>query len=250
MLTPVAPDERPRLKPLFEGFKGMHGVIDSVVEGVLGEAWADDPKQPQVAALNLDFFLLAGDPASPAAAVALSSLKPGDHVAVRDAWEGLLFDTVDTLQPYDRFGFSSPEHWDRGQLASMCDSLPNGFHLKQVDEDSVGEFEALADSLVYNFESPQDFLARGVGFGIWHDGRCIAGCSSYAISSRSIEFEIQTHPDYRRRGLALVTGSRMIEHCLDNGLEPCWDAAHEGSADLAEKLGFVDRRPYTAYRVG
>jgi GNAT superfamily N-acetyltransferase len=250
MLTPVPPAERALLKPLFEGFTGMHGVIDSVVEGVLGEAWADDLAQPRIAALNLDFFLVAGDHASPAAAVALSSLKPGDHVAVPDTWLDLLLDTVDTLQPYDRFGFSSPDRWDRGQLDSTRGALPDGFRLKRVDEHSVREFEALADSLVYNFESPQVFLARGVGFGIWHDGRCIAGCSSYAISSRSIEFEIQTHPDYRRRGLALVTGSRMIEHCLDNGLEPCWDAAHEGSADLAEKLGFVDRRPYTAYRVG
>jgi hypothetical protein len=42
----------------------------------------------------------------------------------------------------------------------------------------------------------------------------------------------------------------MIEHCLDNGLTPCWDAAHEGSALLAERLGFGKRRPYTAYRVG
>jgi hypothetical protein len=39
----------------------------------------------------------------------------------------------------------------------------------------------------------------------------------------------------------------MIEHCLENGLEPCWDAAHEGSALLAEQLGFVGRRRYTAY---
>ena len=250
MLTPVPPTDRARLKPLFEGFVGMHGVIDSVTEGVLGEAWADDPVEPSVAQLNLDFHLIGGDTSAPGAVLALSSLKQGDHVAVLDSWEDLLVDTVDTLQPYDRFGFSSPNRWDRDRLSCMQDSLPDGLRLQRVDRDSVRGFEALADSLVYNFESPEDFLARGVGFGIWHEGRCIAGCSSYAISSRCIEFEIQTHPDYRRRGLALVTGSRMIEHCLDNSLEPCWDAAHEGSAVLAEKLGFVGRCPYRAYRVG
>ena len=39
----------------------------------------------------------------------------------------------------------------------------------------------------------------------------------------------------------------MIAHCLDNNLEPCWDAHNDLSAELAKKLGFVDPAPYTAY---
>jgi hypothetical protein len=114
----------------------------------------------------------------------------------------------------------------------------------------VKEFQALADSLIYNFGSQANFLAHGVGFGVRLPGRgFVAGCSSFAISSRSLEFEIQTHPDFQRRGLALVTGARMIQHCIENGLKPCWDAAHEGSARLAERLGFVNGTRYTAYRL-
>lgn len=250
MLTPVPSTEREPLRPLFEGFPGLHGVIDSVVEGVLGKAWADDAANPRVARLELDFQMIAGDPHAAAATDVLRSLRDGEHLAVPDAWTDLLLDALDTVQPYDRFDFGQPELWDRGQLAARRESLADGLALERITADTVGAFAALADSLVYNFESHADFLARGIGFGVRDGERFIAGCSSFAISSRSLEFEIQTHADYQRRGLALVTGSRMIEHCLDSGLRPYWDAAHEGSAVLAERLGFGERRPYLAYRIG
>ena len=41
----------------------------------------------------------------------------------------------------------------------------------------------------------------------------------------------------------------MILHCVNHGLEPCWDAHNPMSARLAERLGFVDAAPYTAYQV-
>ena len=152
-------------------------------------------------------------------------------------------------QPYERIAFAQPGRWEPARLAELRGGLPDGFALERITSDNVAAFEELADSLLYNFASHEDFVARGVGFGIWHGGRFVAGCSSFAISSRSLEFEIQTHPDYQRRGLALVTGSRMIEYCLDHGITPYWDAAHEGSARLAERLGFGRRKPYTAYRI-
>jgi hypothetical protein len=134
----------------------------------------------------------------------------------------------------------------------MRESLPRDYRLLQIDASTYGAFRDLNETFVANFASKEDFLSRGVGFGVVHIGRAgfVAGCSSYTISSRCLEFEIETRRDYQRRGLALVTGARMIEHCLEGGLEPCWDAAHEGSAVLAERLGFVGRRRYTAYRIG
>jgi hypothetical protein len=248
MLIKLPPDARAGLAPLFEGFPGLRGVIHSVLEGVLGEAWADDPARPRVAHLLLDFNLIAGDPNAPAAREAILALEAGDHVAPSASVEDLLLDTLgDRLQPYERTEFRAGT-WDAAELQTR-QALPPGLTLVRVDANTVAAFEALADSLVYNFDSHDDFLRRGVGFGIFESATCIAGCASYAISSHSLEFEIQTHPGYERRGLAMVTGSRMIQHCLESGLEPCWDAAHEGSARLALKLGFVDPRPYTAYRI-
>src|SRR5439155_13041155 len=66
-------------------------------------------------------------------------------------------------------------------------------------------------------------------------------------AARSLEFEIQTHPDFLRRGLASACAAAMIEYCLEHGLRPCWDAHNDVSAALATKLGFTNPAPYTAY---
>jgi len=248
MLNTVAPADRARLSPLFDGFPGLHGLIDSVLEGVLGNAWSDDPLQPRIARLELDFQLLAGDPNSAPAADTIAAIPSGEHLAVPESWADLVMDARETLQTYERFDCPPPKRWDRGHL-TLFQELPDDLVIERITAKTVPAFARLADSLVYNFDSHEHFLERGVGFGIRHQDRFVAGCSSFAMSSRSLEFEVQTHPDYQRRGLALATCARMIEHCLEHGLVPCWDAAHDGSARLAERLGFEERRPYTAYRL-
>ncbi|MEO8458423.1 MAG: GNAT family N-acetyltransferase, partial [Chloroflexota bacterium] len=191
-----------------------------------------------------------GDPNTPAAAEALLAVPDRDYLAVHESWAQKVRQTLPKAFPNDRFAFSAPVRWDRGALAKLRESLPPDYALHRIDTGTVAEFREMNHTFVDNFASPEDFLARGVGFGVTHGGRIVAGCSSYAISSRKLEFEIETRRAYQRRGLALVTGATVIEYCQDNGLEPCWDAAHEGSALLAEKLGFVGRRRYTAYRIG
>lgn len=247
MLTSVPKDDRAPLGPLFEGFRALKGVVHAVLEGVMGEVRADDAAMPNVAHIDLDFHLLAGDPSHPAAREAIRSLSEGDHVIVAESWADVLMDSWERLQPYERTEFSAGT-WDLGDLRKR-QSLPEGLSLVRVDTETVGAFAELDAAFVYNFDSHEDFLARGVGFGVTDGSLFVAGCSSYAISSRSLEFEIETAAEFQRRGLAMVTGSRMIEYCVEEGLEPCWDAAHDVSARLALRLGFRDARPYTAYRL-
>jgi GNAT superfamily N-acetyltransferase len=251
MLSAVPPDGRAPLRPLFAGFPGLHGLIDIVLEGAMGDAWADDLARPTVALLELDFHILAGDPDAPAAELAARRLTPPvGIVTTSEAWEPLLRRVFgEPLGTHTRVGFSS-NGWDRERLRGFIAALPAGFELRRIGAGDAAPFEELADSLVYNFPSLEDFVTRGVGYGIAHEGRFVSGCSSFAIGSRSLEFEIQTHPDYRQRGLATACAARMIEHCIDHRLEPCWDAHNEISAALATKLGFTKPKPYIAYEAG
>lgn len=251
MLIDVPPDARAPLRPLFEGFPGLHGCLHAVLEGTMGTAKADAIDAPRVALLDLDFYFLAGDANAPAAEEAVRSLDPPWSLAASSAaWEPLLRRIWgERLATRTRVAFSSPGAWDRARLRGFIDALPAGFEPRRITLDSAARFAELADSLVYNFPSLEEFIARGAGFGVEHDGRFVSGCASFAVSSHSLEFEIQTHSDFRRRGLALAAASTMIEHCLDSGLEPCWDAHNEMSAALATKLGFVDPAPYAAYEV-
>jgi RimJ/RimL family protein N-acetyltransferase len=133
----------------------------------------------------------------------------------------------------------------------MKAALPEGFVLERVTAATLEAFAALNNSFVGNYRSLEHFLEAGVGFGVRETGSeaFVSGCSSFASSSRSIEFEIETDRAFERRGLATVAGAALIEYCLENGLEACWDAAHEGSARLAERLGFGPPQGYFAYRM-
>jgi L-amino acid N-acyltransferase YncA len=64
-----------------------------------------------------------------------------------------------------------------------------------------------------------------------------------------LEIEIQTHRQFRRRGLARAVAAALILYCIEHGIEACWDAANEPSAALARQLGFHSTGKYEAYRL-
>lgn len=250
MLLEMSPADRAVLRPLFAGFPGLHGCLDAALDGGMGEAWADEVERPSVCVIHLDFYMLGGDAGAPAAQDAVRRIEGRVSIVTSNAgWEPLLRNTFgDALKQRTRVAFK-PGPWDRARLRGFIDALPDGLAVRRIDRADAERFEELADSLVYNFPSLDDFIERGAGFGIKHEGRFVSGCSSFAISPHSLEFEIQTHEDYRRRGLASATAAAMIEHCIERGLRPEWDAHNEMSAALAEKLGFVDPAPYPAYEI-
>ncbi len=251
MLAPVPPEERPALRALFDECAGLHGCVDAALDGAMGEVWSGGSPASVVLA-RFDFSFLAGDPKAPEAEEAVHRIgEPASVVVSTDGWLPLLQRVFgEKLTTRTRVAFADPGDWDRDRLRAFIDVLPEGFELRRFAIDDAGRFRELADSLVYNFASLEDFIERGVGFGIEHEGRFVSGCSSFAISPRSLEFEIQTHPDFQRRGLATASASAMILHCLNAGLEPCWDAHNLISAALATKLGFVEPVAYTAYEAG
>lgn len=250
MLIELPPGQRDALRPLYDGFPGLRGCLDAALDGTMGRAWADDAARPSFAMVHLEFFMLAGDANAPQAEAAVRAIYERGSIVARDAsWDPLIRRVWgDRLRPYTRVEFGVGE-WDRAYLRRFIDALPDGFALRRIAIEDVARFEQLADSVVYNFPSHEDFIERGVGYGIEHEGRFVSGCASFAISPHSLEFEIQTHEDFRRRGLACATAAAMIEHCIERKLTPSWDAHNDMSAALAAKLGFVNPQPYTAYEL-
>lgn len=75
----------------------------------------------------------------------------------------------------------------------------------------------------------------------------VAGASSYTSYEEGLEIEVDTQPDYRRKGLALSCAAKLILECLERGLYPSWDAANQESVALAEKLGYHLDHAYDVY---
>lgn len=127
---------------------------------------------------------------------------------------------------------------------------PGGLVLRRM---SPEEF-ALADVGV----SPQrfwrdarQFQANGGGWCVERDGRLAAMAFASFRFDDQLEIGVETRPQYRRRGYAALAASRLIDECLDAGLEPVWACRKEnrGSYALACALGFEPAIDIPYYRL-
>lgn len=225
----------------------MYGALS----GAFSEAFADWAEHPTVGMICIhDFVFFAGDTSCATAATMIRSRPTSSWLIGRDgAWQKRFVELCgDQLRPKVRFAFQSPPVWDREWLTGLIRSVPAGCTLMQIPEADAARFAQLSDTLVDFDAQGHPTMARSVGFGVEQDGQFIAGCAG-AAAGGMLEFEIQTQLAHRRRGLATAVAAAMILYCLDHGLQPCWDAANEMSACLAEKIGFVGRTPYSAYQI-
>jgi hypothetical protein len=139
-------------------------------------------------------------------------LQPGDVViAPTPAWQHLIAATYPSeLTVYHREAFQA-EQFDVDKLRRFCQALPSGFEVRHVRLEEVTQFATdLAPALVCNFRSHEEFMTRGVGLGILHQGRFVSGASSAAVGGGRVEIEIQTHRQFRRRGLARAVAAALI----------------------------------------
>ena len=244
-------DDRVSLRRLFDRYPCLHGSVAAVVEGGMGKVFADSREEPRVALAVLDFHFLAGDPLHANAPLLFKLLQPGAVViAPTPSWQHL----VTTVYPgtsvaYPREAFRA-DRFDLDRLTRFSQELPDGFELRRVRLEEVAQFAADLDpALVYCFRSHEEFIVRGIGLGILHQGMFVCGVSTAAVGGGKVEIEIQTHREFRRRGFARAAAAALILCCLERGLEPCWDAANEPSSALARQLGFRSTGKYEAYRL-
>lgn len=239
----LEPRDRVRLVSLFENFPVMPTVVSAILRYGMGRALVDDVERPRVGLAKLDFTFVAGDTTTEAAQW-IAQHAAHDVVSLDPNWHGHLRATHgDKLTAHGRTSFRSAR-FDRDFLARAIEELPRDFIVVRVDAGNVEDFATLGPSLVGNFNSREEYLARGLGFGIQHGGEFVSAVSSFCVAGNELEIEIQTRPMFRRRGLATIAAARLILHCLDHGITPHWDAHNEPSAQLARKLGFCDEVKY------
>ena len=156
------------------------------------------------------------------------------------------------VEKFERYRFEkNPRHLVRTHLLKLMSTLPEDYEIKKVDRNIVNSttFQQLSEDFVSQFDSIDDFMDRGVGYAILHEGKVVSAATSFSIYDDGIEIEIATNSQYRRKGLANITASVLILDCLDKGKYASWDAANSESAELAKKLGYVSKETYDTYFV-
>lgn len=240
-------------------FQSMHDtVILSCLQGHMGRAWTDDLYHPALAIIQGgDFCFLAGSDQSPFAyemiekLLTITGLKLAfiitDNNKFGDMAELAYSENCRKIQ---RYRIKKKENeFDLDYLRSIVKQLPNEYNLSPIDEKWYEEAlrESWSEDFVSNFLSKDDYIQRGIGRVITYKNRIISGASSYSIYDSGIEIEIATRTEFRKQGLALITGAALILACRDKGLYPSWDAANMMSVRIAEKLGYEYDKPYDTY---
>ena len=235
-----------KIAPLFAGWNET--LIWSVLEGHMGYAIADDDETPTAAQLVLgDFCFFAGRPSVPFAAKAAAR----EIVLQNESWNDAVERAWGTRANRKlRYSIKKePGVFSRELLQGFVDALPGEYELRLFDKTICEQSlrENWSCDFYSCFLSAEDFLSRGFGVAALHEGQLVSGASSYCIYNGGIEIEIDTAPAYRKRGLALACGARLILEALDRGLYPSWDAFDLRSVMLAEKLGYHSDHPYAIY---
>lgn len=207
-------NEREKLFSMFENMKDT--CILSCLQGHMGKAWVDDLENPTVAQMIVgDFVFYAGDPTIKEADELLYNL-PESILAIvdTDEWKSRI-ETVHkgSIEKIQRYKFrKNPRDLDRNHLKTFLATLPEGYELKRIDESLAKEasLHEISEDFTGQFNSVDDYVNRGVGFCILHDGQVVCGASSYSIYDDGIEIEVGTHFKHRRKGLAKIASAALI----------------------------------------
>jgi GNAT superfamily N-acetyltransferase len=224
--------------------------IDCAIEGQMGRVVVDDADEPTAFRLEVGpFCYYAGDPTGPGAHALLDTLAPYTLLMPSaPGWvEAALRRHGDRMLAATRYSFSfervTASHLDRLARGSSWYAGVEPIDLPLAEQCRAEDhFVDLSE-----FDSAEDFIRRGIAFCLKQDDVVVGAAFSSLICSRGIEVSVYTDESMRRRGIATAVSCRLLQSCLERGIEANWDAANPESCKLAETLGYLPRGVYQAY---
>jgi len=116
---------------------------------------------------------------------------------------------------------------------------PGEYNFREMDASVFKETDGSVVPKKF-WNNASDFASRGVGFALMAAGRVAAVAFSAFVHAGILELGMETKAEYRRRGYGGKVSARLIEYCLEKGLEPVWSCRRGNSAsyNMAIKLGF------------
>ena len=239
-----------------------HPVVNAIVEGNSpGRIFVDDRDKPQSAFIltNCGYSYLTGKAdnetfnASLSALLAESLLSEIAHsedptlilYPLSPGWEDTISILLKNRTPINLYRRTFT--FDPAKFAALIDhrTPPKGFELcaltqavltKNVDD-------------AFTWASPAHFLRHGAGFYLLDGDTVASKCYAVFVGAGIMEIAVNTAAAYRRRGLATLTASALIEYGLEHGLTPNWECWWDNtpSSALAQKLGFEQKEDHPVY---
>lgn len=247
-------DMRKRFSHFFDDYQWNY-IAAAILEGDVGNAYGNDVENPQIAVLELPKLklnIIGGDAGLPTARRYIERLMvPKMMVFTSEGWERLLMEYHRArLVLMPRVAFTS-ENLDIEKLQEFKTKLPSGYQMEKMNEELAqklaNEKSDFASTHFVNFNSIEDFIARGFGFCVTKGGEIVSVATTFLVSQKGIEIQITTREMHQRKGLGTAVAAELITYSLDKNLDPNWDAANKRSVNLAKKLGYTPQGSYTIF---
>lgn len=253
-IVKVGEHDKENLVELFANLNDS--LITSCIQNYFGHAWVDHIEKPKSGKIITgDFCFLAGVPLKEL----LVDMPEEYHnvflivIPENEAWNGLIEEVYGKhCKRIERYGLKKEgDIFDRDKLRRFVQRVEPEYEVRLLGKEDY--YQALSEEWSRDWCSQykdwEDYKQRGLGAVVLHKGEIVAGASSYTSYREGIEVEIVTREDYRRRGLALASGAKLILAALERGLYPNWDAKNLMSVGVAKQLGYHYAGPYTAYEI-
>lgn len=246
-----------RIPPL-PGAKFNTGFARAVIEDLVdGWLWVDRSTSPRVVhALHPYGMSLVWGPDLGAVVDGLAAhLREGSYrtreewLQIDPRWEHLDWNVLlqaasgsaqvasSAVQRFHRVNFQ----FDRTSFLARHGRVdaPGGCKLRAM---GAADFDIPRASVVPSafWRNAAQFLAHGGGWCLEQDGRPAAFAFTSYRFDHELEIGVETMPEHRGKGYALVVAAAMVQAALAAGLTPVWSCRQENVASvrLAERLGF------------
>lgn len=239
----VTKNDLKKIKPFFNEIRFFMG--NSVLDGVMGEAYVDDISNPRIAFLTVRrYCFMSGNIEDDALEKIINEnfknyrLIPNDELAKKI--EKIYGNNIKRGQ---RHSMKKNVIFDLNKLNEMSQKLAKEFALVPIDEELANRIKKQKFVTITD-----DYKKYGIGFCCMHHNKIIGVASSNIFYKDGIEVTIKVDEKYRRRGIATVMASKLILECLSKNKKVSWNAQTIGSVALAQKLGFEYDSSYNVYR--
>ncbi|MFX1283083.1 MAG: GNAT family N-acetyltransferase [Promethearchaeota archaeon] len=241
------------IRHMYDAHQHLRNIIEAIPELPLGEIFVDNPENPSVSLFTIPgVHILAGTPSSSDINKILAHIPPKQTIFIpnQKLWIPHLRMYFRTkLRNFNRYALSASAVTLK-YIQNLKHNLPERYYLQQVDMEVLNQIKNSIGYYVHLFfGDPKHFMASGKGYCIKYGLSIISMASSLVPFRTSLEIQVDTVDSikYRRKGLATRVAVELISYCLENGIEPHWDADTEISRDFALKLGYTDSKPYKCY---
>ncbi len=244
------------IKKMFEGIQDS--MVIACIQGYMGEAYVDQLPHPTVGLIvSGEYSFFAGNGNSEEAVRLVDNLfqlNPSTETVCifsddEAEWEETLM-KVEKNHPVavPRYGIVQKDYiFDENLLNNFIEKLPKSYELTMFDEKLYQQAmaEDWSKEFCETFDSAEDYINRGFGCAIVHKGKLVAGTSTMTVYDGGAEVQVATHPEFRKKGLAMVSAAAFLLESQKLKIRACWDAANLISKKMALALGYEYKGEYT-----